>query len=521
MIFNYIKITTISLFISCLAFSSFAREISPMTQAMLNSYSKILADNPNDYFTLYQRAMQYYLISEYDDAQNDLIKAISYTPAKDKDALLDEYSLMSDILIETKEYDKALEYTKKSLNISPMDIASNYRQGNIYLYLKQPENALRSFKQMSRINSRSQEAYFGMARAEISLNKSSEAEEHLKAALNANPTNYLTFCRIGELYHELGDDQKASINFISAISLTTDNKQRPLESLTKIAEHNFPAFQSAIKYAISKTKNSLPLHYLQANIAYNTGHYQEAHEGFKNVLNTKDGQIAEAYLTMAETCVALNRFPEAQSYANLAVIKKSEQKTLIGKAVIESMMGSTNTALISIAKAEKLDPKNYDFLIGAANCNILNDDFDDAKQLLIEADKLRPNNVTNLMSLAYLYATDPETTEKSQELYSYISTIETSSFKDKMLQSIALYLAGKLLDAEDLVRESSMAKDKLTADDLYWLAVYYAQTGNKQKAKESISNAINIGYQNYYNIHSNNFLNLNLAPIRPITIYTR
>ena len=65
-----------------------AQQINPITRAMLNGYNEILQQNPKDYNTLYERAAQYYRISQYDNALNDLTKAIEYTPAKEKDLRL-------------------------------------------------------------------------------------------------------------------------------------------------------------------------------------------------------------------------------------------------------------------------------------------------------------------------------------------------------------------------------------------------------------------------------------------------
>ncbi len=69
-----------------------AQQINPITQAMLDGYEQLLKENPNDYFTLYERASQYYRLSRYDMALNDIKRSIAATPAKEKDQLAAEYS---------------------------------------------------------------------------------------------------------------------------------------------------------------------------------------------------------------------------------------------------------------------------------------------------------------------------------------------------------------------------------------------------------------------------------------------
>ena len=88
----------------CIAASASAQQINPITRAMLNGYTEILKSNPKDYQTLYERAAQYYQISQYDNALNDLTKAIEYTPAKDKDMRLSEFSLLADAAVGSRCY---------------------------------------------------------------------------------------------------------------------------------------------------------------------------------------------------------------------------------------------------------------------------------------------------------------------------------------------------------------------------------------------------------------------------------
>lgn len=71
----------------------------------------------------------------------------------------------------------------------------------------------------------------------------------------------------------------------------------------------------------------------------------------------------------------------------------------------------------------------------------------------------------------------------------------------------------KKLDADGLINDaiSKAGKDK---DALYLIAVYYAQTGNLEKAKEYVDRAMLNGYSNMYNLKANPQPLLNLAPIR-------
>ncbi|MDE5772831.1 MAG: hypothetical protein K2H86_00050, partial [Muribaculaceae bacterium] len=142
-----------------------AQQINPITKAMLNGYDEILKENPKDYQTLYERAAQLYRLSFYDQALNDVTKAIEYTPAKEKVYKVQELSLLTDIAIEMHNYDVALRAVNEALEIDPDSYANIYKKGNVCLLLNKPEDAYRAFSSMQRLKTRSQEAYFGMAQA--------------------------------------------------------------------------------------------------------------------------------------------------------------------------------------------------------------------------------------------------------------------------------------------------------------------------------------------------------------------
>ena len=114
----------------CAAFVCQAQQINPITKAMLNGYSELLKENPKDYQTLYERAAQYYSLSRYEEAHSDLMKAIEYTPAKEKTLRESELSLMADVAIEMKNYELALKSIDEALQLSPANYAYTYKKGN-------------------------------------------------------------------------------------------------------------------------------------------------------------------------------------------------------------------------------------------------------------------------------------------------------------------------------------------------------------------------------------------------------
>ena len=65
-----------------------AKPIDPITQAVLNAYDKMLSEDPGDYNTLYERAMQYYQLEQYSQALDDVDRALRITPENGRAAFM-------------------------------------------------------------------------------------------------------------------------------------------------------------------------------------------------------------------------------------------------------------------------------------------------------------------------------------------------------------------------------------------------------------------------------------------------
>lgn len=488
-----------------------AQTISPIAKAMLDAYTEILQEDPNDYLTLYQRGAQYHAMSMYDQALADVTRAIEFTPAKEKEMLVDEYSLLADISIELERYPVALEAIDKALEISPADYANLYKRGNICLYLKQPEEAYKSFQALQRLKSRSQEAFFGMAKADAMMGKEEEAKEFMKQAEAADPTNYITFCRLGDICMDMNDHDGAAANYLSAFGLA-DDTSRPVASLFVLSEKDFPAVANAIDYAISKSSKTLPLYFLKGNLASAAGNYQEAYNAFKSVLESGEGKEASVYQQLADVCYALNMMSEADTNAGISLSMAEVPETLILKSRINLAQGNAAFALSNATKAASLDPASADALVAVALANIALDDNKAALAALNEAVMNDAANTEALMIRAWLNSNKLDNEKGATADYARVALVEAKKPADIRNKALAQTLSGKKLDG-DSTMVKALAADS-SKEMLYNGAVYYAQTGNLDRAKELLNQAKRAGYQHQFNLESNQTANLTIAPIR-------
>jgi len=490
-----------------------AQQIDPITQAMINGLSDVLKENPDDYYTLYDRAAQYYRLSMYDQALNDLQHALRVTPGKDADMLASELTLLTDVNTELKDYEKALECIDKALEIQST-YPNIYKKGNILLHLNRPEEAYKTFSSLQQLKSRSQEAYFGMAKAKIMLGDSEEAKRLLNEAQEADPTNYITYCRVGDLYSDLGEDENAAANYLSAFSLTSEST-RPLQSLVNLASRNYQAFANSIDYALSRTNNKLPLYFLKGNIAYNSGNYTQAREALGALLEMPEGREGFVYARLAEACRDLNLLSEAQTAIDLALIQDQKPENYIIKSSIELAIGNSGAALMAARKATSLDAFNTDAMVAEALANITFGDAKAALTLLNEAVMTDPTALYPLMVRAWLQSDILKDEKSAVADYTRAASLDAEDFPDVTYKALGRFKSGKILDADVLVEKALKDKgDNADKDDYFWTAVYYAQTGNLTKSKEMIDRAKSLGYQNEYRLKTDSQTNLTIAPVR-------
>ncbi|MDE6010552.1 MAG: tetratricopeptide repeat protein [Muribaculaceae bacterium] len=488
-----------------------AQQINPITKAMLNGYTELLKENPKDYQTLYERAAQYYNLNRYDEAYADLVKALEYTPDKEKALRESELSLMADVAVEMKNYDLALQSINDALQLSPGNYGYTYKMGNILLYLNRPEDAYKVFSSMQSMKSRSQEAYFGMAKACIAMKNFTEAEELMKEAENADATNYLTYCRLGDLYVDMKQPENAATNYLLGFTMAKDS-QRPLESLIKLAGTDYNAVATALDFAAEKADNRLPILFLKGNIACESGNYSQADAALTQLLSYPEAKIPGIYARLALSKLGEYDLNGATQAIENAISLGGGAEEYALKSEIDLANGDASKALQDAAKALTLDANMIDAMVSKAKAQIALNDGDGALSTLNEAIMVNPENQEALLLRAY---TNQEVLKNSKAAIGDFNRVileEATAFPAYTYKALAQAKAGKKIDGDATIENA--LKDNTGKDDYYWGAVYYAQTGNLDKANDLLQKALFNGYQNQYSVKGDTTPWLNLGPIR-------
>lgn len=277
-----------------------AQEIDPITKAVLNTYTEMIAKNPKDYMSYYQRAEEYLGIGEVDKAKADLEDAIRNTPAKDTSFLEKEYALLCDVYIFKDDMDKAIETLQTGLKEAPTSYYNRFKLGNLYLALDRPEEAYNTFRQLQSLKSRSQEAYYGMGLAAAALGRTQEVEDLIQQVINANLNSYLTYQRAGEMYEAIGKNDKAATNYIRAYTMV-ETSNEPLESLVKLASKDYATVNSELQKILESVPSNVTMRYIKATIAEDNGDHATAISDLNALIAMNEGREPFVYSLLAKS----------------------------------------------------------------------------------------------------------------------------------------------------------------------------------------------------------------------------
>lgn len=497
----------------CGSLTAGAQQINPMMEAMFRNYADILAENPKDYYTLYDRAAQYLSIGEFNRALSDIEMALEYTPAKDTDYRQAEYSLKCDILTAQKDFKGAIKAANDALAINDKSGGDLYKLGNLYLLENNADEALKIFQRLQRDQPRSQEAFYGMAKANVMKGNTAEATDLLQEIESLGKQSFVTYCRIGDLYVDMNNLKDATKNYVIAYNLE-DNSQRPIESLKNISKKNPSAVMEALEGIIAENPDNIALNYVKAILAFDNGDYIKAEKACKDLAKGLEEESPAVYRMLAVTQLAQNNLSEAtQSIGTAEKLAPNDPGVQLNKAEVY-MSQNPQLALSAAEKALKTDPNGEGALLAAAKASILAGKYEDAQNYLNEMILSNPSDVEALLLRGYLSSEFLNNEKSGLTDYTRAGNIQQSgTAKDLVLAALGKSKAGKKLDAEGMINQAiqQSGKDK---DALYLIAVYYAQTGNEAKAREYSEKAIANGYTNLYNLKTNIEPLFNLSAIR-------
>lgn len=262
--------------------------------------------------------------------------------------------------------DEALNEYKKTLSLNPQNYEAAYAMGKIYYKKKEYNKAEMYFNKSITINKEFVNGYFYIALTEYRLNKKDKSKYYYERATQIDPTFYVAFANLAQVYKSEKNYNEAIKNYTKALKLNNNYKYH-----YKIAEcyESLQKFDDAIdSYITSITLNpkndSTSQKYVINSyigigvIENNRGRYSETIKYINQGLEL-DNTNVNLYAISAYANMKLNNYSDAIEQYNF-VIKNNPSfiEAYLNLSDIYSSQGEYEKA-ISIAKQGLQIKTNY------------------------------------------------------------------------------------------------------------------------------------------------------------------
>lgn len=166
----------------------------------LEYFFQVLSRQPNDAFTVSNIANSYILMDELDEAEKFLLSIV--------DALLPDSQInliLGNINYAQKDYDTALTYYKKCMELNPASASAYSAIGGIYVVQKNLDKADEYLREAEKRNPKMMNLHYNLAQLWEERKDFTQAEMEYKKELEYIPHNFKASFNLSRLYRLRGD----------------------------------------------------------------------------------------------------------------------------------------------------------------------------------------------------------------------------------------------------------------------------------------------------------------------------
>ncbi len=488
---------------------------SPMTKAVMNVYQKQLDADPKDYETYFRRANEYYRHSMYDKALSDINNAIKYTPSAQKDLLFQEYTLRANIYTMQEKNAEALADLTEALKYDPSSYVTIYQKANMDFELGNYTQAKDGYNRLRRLNNRSQEALFGLARVAVKENNIGLANEYIEQAVAINPSNADAYVRRASVYQLMGNTSAAVDDLILAISSDQKNT-KALQELVKMSNTDYSTVISGLSNAIRQAPRVGMFYYIRATIAKSHHRYPSAINDYNKIIDERLYDYAGIYASRSECYYALGNYTEALHDIDYAIGSTINSRDFyLTKSAIKRAMNAPSGALDAANDALKKDSEYLPAMISKSLAMVDNGDYQTASDLIGEVTLIDSEKPYYFILRGWIAAQYLNDTNTANGFYTRALNVDIARDNIHSLRGFALLQLGRTAEARQWIETILSAPDNDGTLN-YYGACFYAQSGDFEQAFTCMRKALEQGYANNFDWRYNNDANINVAPLRSL-----
>lgn len=487
----------------------------PLTQAMMKAYQDLLDEDPRDYETLFRRASEYYKHNDYPKALTDINEAIRVMPEDDPDIRYQAHQLRANIYMQTGRYDNAVNDLNAVLSINPTDYITIYQRGTAYYDLGRYEDAKNDFNALRKMNARSQEALFGLARIAVKENNIGMANDLCDEAVTLTPGVSDVYIRRASVRSMMGNIPGAVEDYIIAISTDQANTPRALSELALLSRTDYPVVISGLSKAIGQAPKIGMFYYIRAMIAQSHCHYSAAIADYDRILTDHLDTYPGINASLCECYYALGQYDTALLNADYAVGATHDNKAYyVLKSDVERALGNYDTALACAESSLEKDPNYNPALVAKALAQISLKEYAEASVALSEAAMNEAENPYIFMLRAWVLGEYRNQKANAESCYERILDMDFKSDDVTSLRGFALLYLGREIEGDDWMETILESVDDYDGMVNYYGACYWGARGDLNRAFACMETSLEKGYANYHNWTRADDARVNVAPLR-------
>ena len=161
----------------------------------ISQLNLLLEETPNDPELYFQRAKIYYELDGYDEAIQDVQKALSFDSVN-----INYLHLLADVYLDYYQSFRALKTMEKAAMLHPQHIPTLLKLSEFQLILKQPEQALKTLEKIREIDPQNSEMFYMGGLVFEDLGEVDKAIGSFQSAVEIDPELIEAWINLGKLW---------------------------------------------------------------------------------------------------------------------------------------------------------------------------------------------------------------------------------------------------------------------------------------------------------------------------------
>jgi len=303
-----------------------------------------------------------------------------------------------------QEYDQAIGYFQKSLEIDTTDVFAYFMVGFIYNKIGKLEKARDAFLECIRLDPAYLNGYVNLGGAYLKLGQRDKAFEQIDKALKLSPDSVEIYQNMGVLYSYSGEHDKAIAAFKEALS-RDENYTEAMNGLASsyLAKKDYASAFQYIQKAIELDPQSAAAYTTLGSIYLSQGKIKEAEENIREALK-RDPKRVDTLLNLVDIDIKKEEYSLARKdIARAQEIDPNVAKIYNTLGIVSMKEEKYPEALQHFQKALQLEQGSSEVNYNLGLVYSQQDDLDRAIQLLQKAIELDPGNQRAYLSLGIIF----------------------------------------------------------------------------------------------------------------------